>query len=134
MRCLIFVINFLVVIGVSIAGEFELVSDDVLDSVYAQGYDEATLGGVSDIVNNGDLGNFVGDNAIVVSFPETWSMDGHLVISDNGQQNAFNPVNASDAAVNNMYNILIFVNSNLNNVNINLSNMGEAVNGSMLVY
>lgn len=134
MRRLIFVIGFLIAIGVSGAGELEIVSDEVLDSVYAQGYDEATLGGISDIINNGDLSNLVGDNAVIVSFPETWSMDGHVVISDNGQQNAFNPVNASDAAVNNMYNILIFVNSSLNNVNINLSNMGEAINGSMLVY
>jgi len=130
MRKLIYAVSVMMAAGMAGAGEMVLVSDEELDSVYAQ------FGSVNDAVldNTGSIDpSLLGDNPIVVSFPEQMGLDGQVLISDNAQQNAFNPINASNSAVSNVYNIFVIIESNWENVTVNIDNTVETINSSNIM-
>jgi len=126
MRKLIYTLGLITAVGTAGAGEMILLSDEELDSVYAQGVPQAT-------VNNTGGINILGNNPFVISFPEQMGLDGQVLISDGAQHNAFNPVNASNSAVSNVYNIFIIIESNWENVTVNIDNTIDTINSSNIM-
>lgn len=124
-----YMLGLMVSISISVAGEMQLVSDEELDSIYAQGFANDAI-----VQTTGSLDpSLIGDNPIVINFPEQIGMDGQVLISDNAQQNAFNPVNAVNSAVGNVYNIFVIINSNWQDVNVNVNNTINAINSSNML-
>ncbi len=101
-------------------------SDEDLDSVYAQGLN-IVAGAVSDIVDN-TLGNVIQ----AVPLDGIINLNGSVLISDNAQNGAWNPINSADSAVNNSYNIFIIIESELVNPDFNINTILDAINGSTL--
>ncbi len=125
------ILSIALTVGTVTAGEMVLVSDEELDSIYAQ-FGDAT-NAVIDVTGSIDP-SVLGDDPVVITFPEQMGLDGQVIISDNGQQNAFNPLNAVNSAVNNVYNIFVIIESNWENVTVNIDNSGlEALNNSNIV-
>ncbi|RLJ70094.1 hypothetical protein BCF55_0358 [Hydrogenivirga caldilitoris] len=108
------------------AGEIQYLSDRELDEVHAQGLNIIN-GAVGDIINS-TLGNLVQN----INIKDYIDMSGSVLISDNAQSNAWNPVNASNSAVNNSYNIFIIIESSLTNPTFNVNTVLNAINGSTL--
>ena len=108
------------------AQEIALVSDHELDRVYAQGLN--VIGGMTGDIVDGTLGNLIQN----IDINGSLNLNGSVFISDNAQSNAWNPVNASNSAVNNSYNIFIILESNLTNPTFNINTVLNAINGSTL--
>ena len=108
------------------AAEVHPVADKELDNVYAQGLN--IINGVSGDIVESTLGNIVQN----INIRDFIDMSGSVLISDNAQQNAWNPVNASNSAVNNSYNIFIIIESSLTNPTFNINTILNAINGSTL--
>lgn len=108
------------------AEEIQYVSERELDEVYAQGL-SIVNGAVGDIIDS-TLGNIVQN----INIRDYVDMSGSVLISDNAQSNAWNPVNASNSAVNNAYNIFIIIESSLTNPTFNINTVLNAINGSTL--
>jgi len=115
----------LLIAGTAGAGEMVIVSDDELDNVYAQSGEGVINTLVENITDPSML-----EGATIVAFPETFSMNGQVIVSDNAQQNAFNPVNAANSAVSNVYNIFVVIESTWENVTVNLNNEVDTTNAS----
>ncbi len=130
MRKLIYTLGLIAAAGTAGAGEMLLVSDEELDSVYAQ------FGGAGDAVidSTGSIDpSLIGDDSVIISLPEQMGLGGQVIVSENAQQNAFNPVNASNSAVSNVYNIFIIIESNWENVTVNIDNAVDTINSSNLM-
>ncbi len=108
------------------AQDIVFLSDEELDSVYAQGLN-IVAGAVSDIVDS-TLGNVIQ----AVPLDGIINLNGSVLISDNAQNGAWNPINSADSAVNNSYNIFIIIESELVNPEFNINTILDAINGSTL--
>jgi len=121
MRKLIYTLGLITAVGTAGAGEMILLSDEELDSVYAQ-FGEASIDP-----------SLIGDDSVMISFPDQMGLNGQVLISGGAQQNAFNPVNASNSAVSNVYNIFIIIESNWEDVTVNIDNTIDTINSSNLM-
>ena len=108
------------------AQDIVFLSDEELDSVYAQGLN-IVAGAVSDIVDS-TLGNVIQ----AVPLDGILNINGSVLISDNAQNGAWNPINSADSAINNSYNIFIIIESELVNPEFNINTILDAINGSTL--
>ena len=130
MRKLIYTLGLIAAAGTAGAGEMLLVSDEELDSVYAQ-FGET---GSAVVDNTGVIDpSLIGDDSVMISLPDQMGLNGQVLISGGAQQNAFNPVNASNSAVSNVYNIFIIIESNWENVTVNIDNTIDTINSSNLM-
>ncbi len=129
MRTILSVLGFMVITSIAGAGEMVLVSDEELDSVYAQGLSDDAIIYTTDSIDP----SLLGDNPTIIQFPEQMGLSGEVLISDNAQQNAFNPVNAANSAISNVYNIFVIIESNWENVNVNINNNVDAINSSNIL-
>ena len=129
MRFILSTLSLMVITGHALAGEMVLVSDEELDSVYAQGLGDDAVIYTTDSIDP----SLLGDNPTVIQFPEQMGLSGEVIIGDNAQQNAFNPVNAANSAVSNVYNIFVIIESNWENVNVNINNNLETINSSNIM-
>jgi len=130
MRKLIYTLGLITAVGIAGAGEMILLSDEELDSVYAQ-FGEA---GDAIIDSTGSIDpSLIGDDSVMISFPDQMGLNGQVLISGGAQQNAFNPVNASNSAVSNVYNIFIIIESNWEDVTVNIDNTIDTINSSNLM-
>ncbi len=119
-------LSIFALISFSKAQDITFVSDRELDEVYAQGLNIIN-GAVGDIVDS-TLGNVIQ----TINFNGNIDMSGSVIVTDNAQGNAWNPVNASNSAVNNSYNIFIIIESSLTNPTFNINTVLNAINGSTL--
>ncbi len=143
MRKLVCSLGLTAVIGTAAAGEMLLVSDEELDSIYAQ------FGHAGDAVisNTGTLASIINNSlplyasskngttddpgsSVTVAFPDQLGLNGQIIIDGSAQENAFNPINAVNSAVSNVYNIFIVIESSWENVEVNIENAVNAVNNS----
>ncbi|WP_457600891.1 hypothetical protein [Hydrogenivirga sp.] len=108
------------------AQEIIYMSDHELDMVYAQGLN--IIGGMTGDIVDGTMGNVLQ----TINLNGNLDLSGSVLISDNAQGNAWNPVNAANSAVNNSYNIFIIIESNLTNPTFNIDTVLNAINGSTL--
>ncbi|GEM_PF-2757524 len=108
------------------SGDLVLLSDEELDGIYAQGLN-IVAGAVSDIVDS-TLGSVVQ----AIPLDGFVNLNGSVLITDNAQNGAWNPVNAANSAVNNSYNIFIIIESELVNPEFNINTILDAINGSTL--
>ncbi|SNZ02585.1 hypothetical protein SAMN06265182_0157 [Persephonella hydrogeniphila] len=115
--------------GLSTAGGLVEISDNELDSVYAQGFnftintDNLRTFNVGENIYNVDVGDItVNDGGL------QFNLDSSLVLSGNAQQNAFMPINIVDSAVNIPINIIVIKGDN--NGTINISNLLNSFNKS----
>ena len=129
MRTILSALSFMVITGIAGAGEMVPVSDEELDSVYAQGLSDDAIIYTTDSIDP----SLLGDNPTIIQFPEQMGLSGEVLISDNAQQNAFNPVNAANSAISNVYNIFVIIESNWENVNVNINNNVDAINSSNML-
>ncbi len=129
MRTILSALSFMVITGIAGAVEMVLVSDEELDSVYAQGLSDDAIIYTTDSIDP----SLLGDNPTIIQFPEQMGLSGEVLISDNAQQNAFNPVNAANSAISNVYNIFVIIESNWENVNVNINNNVDAINSSNIL-
>ncbi len=130
MRYLLYILSLVIFTGTAGSVEMMVVSDEELDSVYAQ------FGGAGDAVidfTGGIDPSILGDDPTIISITEHIGMEGQLIISDNAQQNAFNPINAVNSAVSNVYNIFVIIESNWEDVTVNINNAVETINGSNII-
>ncbi len=120
------VILGLVITALARAQEITILSDRELDTVYAQGLN--IIGGMTGDIVESTLGDVIQN----ININGNLDLSGSVFITDNAQGNAWNPVNASNSAVNNSYNIFIILESNLTNPTFNINNALNAINGSNL--
>ncbi len=120
------VILGLVITALARAQEITILSDRELDTVYAQGLN--IIGGMTGDIVKSTLGDVIQN----ININGNLDLSGSVFITDNAQGNAWNPVNASNSAVNNSYNIFIILESSLTNPTFNINNALNAINGSNL--
>ncbi len=117
------------ILGVSNAGSIVEISDNELDTVYAQGFDftintdnlrSFNIGGNLYNINVGDIN--INDGGL------QFNLNSSLMLSGNAQQNAVMPINIVDSAVNIPINIVVIMGDNSGS--INLSNLLNSYNKS----
>ena len=100
------------------AGQIQMVDDEALASVSAQGFN-INFQTIDSVINSNNTYN------VVSNLPSQLNMVDSLMVSGMAQQNAFVPVNAVNSAVNVPINIVIVMNSQLGG-GINVNNILDA--------
>lgn len=131
------ILSILACTGVVLAGPVE-VSDAELDSVYARGLHLIDREAISTMINELRdtileivLPEELGDGIVIVAPSEVQNTapdTNYISLGNGSQENAINTINSVESAVNQVLNIIVIINSNINEANLNIMNDLEAIN------